>query len=146
MSHGDLWAGIELKLDHARFHFERMDRALGPAQPLPQNPVLIASTGTSFDAFTWQREFCAHLGLIYILREAARQRRVAEAGPRLRRCLQPVVVIKGALHTAFVSAPSMMRFVPEMRLASGLARNTTPAVTSSAVPMRLVGFKDIAVL
>jgi hypothetical protein len=26
----------------------------------------------------------------------------------------------------FVSAPSTMRFVPEMRLASGLARNTTP--------------------
>jgi hypothetical protein len=45
---------------------------------------LIASTGTSFDAFTWQREFCAHLGLIYILREAARQRRVAEAGPKIK--------------------------------------------------------------
>jgi hypothetical protein len=28
MSHGDLWAGIELKLDHARFHFERMESGL----------------------------------------------------------------------------------------------------------------------
>jgi hypothetical protein len=60
MAHDDLWAGIELKLDHARFHFERMDRALGPAEPLPQNPVLMALTG-AFDAFTWQREFYAHL-------------------------------------------------------------------------------------
>ena len=54
-------------------------------------------------------------------------------------------VIKG-VHTALVSAPSIMRFVPEIRLASGLARNTTPAATSSAVPIRPVGFKDIAVL
>ena len=51
-----------------------------------------------------------------------------------------------ALYTALVNAPSMIRLVPEMRLATGLARNTTPAATSCAVPMRPVGFSDIAVL
>jgi hypothetical protein len=50
------------------------------------------------------------------------------------------------LYTALVNAPSMMRLVPEIRLATGLARNTTPAATSCAVPMRPVGFNDIAVL
>ena len=49
-------------------------------------------------------------------------------------------------YTALVRAPSMIRLVPEMRLATGLARNTTPAATSSAVPIRPVGFSDIAVL
>src|SRR4051795_8493379 len=49
-------------------------------------------------------------------------------------------------YTAFVSAPSMMRLVPEIRLAIGLATKTTPAATSWGVPMRPVGFNDIAVL
>lgn len=44
------------------------------------------------------------------------------------------------------SAPLMMRFVPDTRLATGLARNTTPAATSLAVPIRPVGLSDIAVL
>jgi hypothetical protein len=40
MAHDDLWAGIELKRDHATFHYERMGKALRPAEPLPQNPAL----------------------------------------------------------------------------------------------------------
>jgi len=49
-------------------------------------------------------------------------------------------------YTARVNAPSMIRFVPEIRLATGLARKTTPAATYCGVPILPVGFKDIAVL
>ena len=41
--------------------------------------------------------------------------------------------------TATVSAPSITRLVPEILLASGLQRNTTPLATSSAVPNLPVG-------
>ncbi len=41
--------------------------------------------------------------------------------------------------TATVSAPSMTRLAPEIRLATAPARNTTPAATSSAVPSLPVG-------
>src|SRR5690606_20596439 len=43
------------------------------------------------------------------------------------------------LQTATVSAPSITRLAPEMRLAAGLARNTTPLATSCGVPKRCVG-------
>src|SRR6266700_5489969 len=49
---------------------------------------------------------------------------------------QPHFII---LYTALVSAPSMIRLVPDTRLATGLARKTTPAATSCAVPIRPVG-------
>jgi hypothetical protein len=39
----------------------------------------------------------------------------------------------------------MMRLVPEMRLETGLPRNTTPAATCYAARMRPVGFSGIAV-
>ena len=39
-----------------------------------------------------------------------------------------------------------MRLVPEMRLATGLARNTTPAATSCAVPIRPVGLSAMTKL
>src|SRR6266550_3915995 len=42
--------------------------------------------------------------------------------------------------TRWVSAPSMMRLVPVIKLARGLARNTTALATSSGVPMRPIGF------
>ena len=53
-------------------------------------------------------------------------------------------VNRKARYTALVSAPSITRLVPEMRLATGLARNTTPAATSCGVPIRPVGLSDIA--
>ena len=43
-------------------------------------------------------------------------------------------------HTATVSAPSITRLAPDMRLAGLLDKNTTPAATSSAVPNLPVGF------
>src|SRR4051812_32321559 len=43
------------------------------------------------------------------------------------------------LHTATVSAPSITRLAPLMRLAAGLAMNTTPLATSCAVPNLCVG-------
>jgi hypothetical protein len=49
------------KLDHATFHFERIGQSLRPTEQLPQNPALMDSIGASFDAFTWHREFYAHL-------------------------------------------------------------------------------------
>ncbi len=61
-THHDLWAGIDLKLDNARFHFEGMDYALRPPEPLPHNLALMVSTGATFDhARNWHREFYAHL-------------------------------------------------------------------------------------
>ena len=48
--------------------------------------------------------------------------------------------------TPLVSAPSMTRFVPVVKLEAGLARNTTPRATSSAVAMRPVGLRSRACL
>ena len=56
-----------------------------------------------------------------------------------------MVVIKGALQTALVSAPSMMRLVPQMPLATGPARCTMPGAIFCAVPIRPVRLSDIAV-
>jgi len=42
--------------------------------------------------------------------------------------------------TATVSAPSTTRLAPEMRLAAGLARNTTAFATSAGVPNLPVAF------
>src|SRR6202012_6091117 len=41
--------------------------------------------------------------------------------------------------TRWVSAPSMMRLVPVIKLARGLARKTTALATSCGVPIRPVG-------
>src|SRR5699024_3706142 len=43
-----------------------------------------------------------------------------------------------------VSAPSMSRFAPDVRLDRGLDRNTTLAAVSSGVPMRPVGLSPSA--
>ena len=61
-THRDLWPGIHLKLDNARFHLERMAHALRDPEPTPQNLALLASTGANFDhTRNWHREFYAHL-------------------------------------------------------------------------------------
>lgn len=61
-THRDLWPGIHLKLDNARFHLERMAHALRDPDPTPQNLALMASTGANFDhTRNWHREFYAHL-------------------------------------------------------------------------------------
>jgi hypothetical protein len=61
-THHDLWAGIDFKLDNAKFQFGQMAHALRPAEPLPQNPALLASIGATFDAnFNWHQEFYASL-------------------------------------------------------------------------------------
>src|SRR5262249_20420612 len=43
--------------------------------------------------------------------------------------------------TRWVSAPSMIRLVPVIKLARGLARKTTALATSCGVPMRPVGLR-----
>src|ERR1700688_2943639 len=61
-THRDLWPGIHLKLDKARFHLGRMAHALRAPEPTPQNLALLASTGANFDhTRNWHREFYAHL-------------------------------------------------------------------------------------
>jgi hypothetical protein len=58
----DLWAGVDLKLDHARFHLEGMNHALRRPEPSAQNPVLHAAAGANIDENRdWQRAFFAHL-------------------------------------------------------------------------------------
>jgi hypothetical protein len=59
VSQDELWAGIDLKLDNASFHFERMSEAL---QPPKQDAYTI--TLESSDALVggnWHRAFYAHL-------------------------------------------------------------------------------------
>src|ERR1700761_7542217 len=48
--------------------------------------------------------------------------------------------------TPRVSAPSTTRLVPVMKLAAGLARNTTARAISSGRPIRPAGFNDRASL
>jgi hypothetical protein len=55
----ELWAGVELKLLHAEFHFESMGRSLEPPEQTATNVALQVSgaiLGTG-----WQRSFYAHL-------------------------------------------------------------------------------------
>jgi len=47
--------------------------------------------------------------------------------------------------TRWVKAPSTIKLVPETKLARGLARKTTAFATSSGVPMRPIGLRDIIV-
>jgi hypothetical protein len=54
-----LWAGIDLKYDHAQFHFEKMSAALSP----PKRTAIAAAIGSDGGvvAHDWQRPFYAHL-------------------------------------------------------------------------------------
>jgi hypothetical protein len=54
--HHDLWAGIDLKLENALFHFEGMGKALRAAEPKPIDVAL-----RSFGGGNWHRAFYAHL-------------------------------------------------------------------------------------
>jgi hypothetical protein len=58
-THGDLWAGVDLKLDNASFHFEGMGEALQPPERTAYAAVL-ESSGTLFWG-NWHRAFYAHL-------------------------------------------------------------------------------------
>ena len=55
----------------------------------------------------------------------------------------PIVFLLGAGQncTRWVMQPSQIRFVPVMKLARGLARNTTAFATSSGVPIRPMGLR-----
>jgi hypothetical protein len=54
-----LWAGVEIKLQHAEFHLEKMSRSLEPPERTQLNVALQAS-GAILDT-GWQRTFYAHL-------------------------------------------------------------------------------------
>ena len=57
--HKELWAGVELKLQHAEFHLQRMGQSLEPPERTATNIALQAAgaiIGTG-----WQRSFYAHL-------------------------------------------------------------------------------------
>jgi hypothetical protein len=56
--HEELWAGVELKFQHAAFHLERMSRSLDPPEPTATN-VALQAAGTIIDT-GWQRSFYAH--------------------------------------------------------------------------------------
>jgi hypothetical protein len=53
--HDELWAGIALKLEYARFHLDRMWRSLEPPERTQMNVALEAS-GAIIDT-GWQRSF-----------------------------------------------------------------------------------------
>lgn len=55
----ELWAGIDLKHDHAQFHLERMSAALRPPEPTAYD-VIMESHGGSVSP-NWHRPFYAHL-------------------------------------------------------------------------------------
>jgi hypothetical protein len=54
-----LWAGIDLKHDHAQFHFERMSAALHPPEATAFTAIM-ASRGAII-GHEWHRPFYAHL-------------------------------------------------------------------------------------
>ena len=56
--HEKLWAGIELKLQHAAFHLRKMEQSIEPAELTATN-VAIMSTGAIIDT-RWQQSFYAH--------------------------------------------------------------------------------------
>ena len=57
--HEELWAGVELKLQHGEFHLQQMVRSLEPPERTATNVALEAS-GEIIDT-GWQRSFYAHL-------------------------------------------------------------------------------------
>src|SRR5262249_19338481 len=57
LMHEELWAGVELKFQHAEFHLERMSRSLDPPEPTATN-VAQQAAGTIIG--TWERAFYAH--------------------------------------------------------------------------------------
>jgi hypothetical protein len=59
LMHEELWAGVELKLQNAEFHLQRMGRSLEPPERTHRNVALEAS-GAIIDT-GWQRSFYAHL-------------------------------------------------------------------------------------
>jgi hypothetical protein len=58
-THRDLWPGIDLKLENARFHFEGMGQALQPPQQTIYT-VVLESSGALIGG-NWHRAFYAHL-------------------------------------------------------------------------------------
>jgi hypothetical protein len=56
--HDELWAGVALKLENARFHFDKMGQSLEPPEPTHMN-VALQSAGTIIDT-RWQRSFYAY--------------------------------------------------------------------------------------
>jgi hypothetical protein len=56
--HERLWAGVELKLDNAQFHFEQMMRSFQPERSA--TTVTLEATGAVVGNL-WQRPFFAHL-------------------------------------------------------------------------------------
>jgi hypothetical protein len=57
--HEELWAGVELTIDNARFQFEGMNRALELPEPTAYNAAL-ESSGAIVGG-NWYRPFYAHL-------------------------------------------------------------------------------------
>jgi hypothetical protein len=55
----ELWAGVELKLQHAEFHLHRMGESLEPPERTGTN-VAMQAPGAIIDT-GWQRSFYAHL-------------------------------------------------------------------------------------
>jgi hypothetical protein len=56
--HDELWAGVELKLRHAEFHFDHMSRSLAPPDSTGHLAAMIAM-GTIIDT-NWQLAFFAY--------------------------------------------------------------------------------------
>ena len=57
--HEKLWAGVEIKLQNAAYHFDKMGRSLQPPERTAFN-VAQQTSGAIIDT-GWQRSFYAHL-------------------------------------------------------------------------------------
>src|SRR5262245_6529039 len=55
----ELWAGVQLKLNHAEFHLEKMGKALDPPERTHMN-VALEAAGTHLGT-NWERPFYAHV-------------------------------------------------------------------------------------
>jgi hypothetical protein len=58
--HDELWTGVELKFQNAKFHLEQMTRSIQPPQRTGHSVALEAS-GAIIGGPDWQEAFYAHL-------------------------------------------------------------------------------------
>jgi hypothetical protein len=59
LTHDELWAGVDLKIENAQFHFDAMIRVLQPQSPERVGTYTIEGMGTVISG-SWHRPFYAH--------------------------------------------------------------------------------------
>ncbi len=115
-THHDLWAGIDLKLDNAKFHLEGMAKALQPPERSPFYAAMEAQ-GKIINGGNWHRALYAHLDAFLS---------AARSVPEIIRCCFGVDV-HPKLRAWFDALPAMRR--SDARSSEGDTNSTTITFT-----------------